>query len=224
MGFDDATPDEIDVIAQTTEKYLSFTLKKKDAVPLRFIDSFQFMASGLAKLIHNNRTDPNAVHTSMNELPEIVRETKGMFPYDWFDSFEKLNHPSLPTKEQFFSRLQNKAIDEVDYEEARRVWNETECHIFKDYHDMYLKADVFGLSDVFESFRNLSLKVYGLDPCYYFGAPGLAWDSMLKLTGVKLERLTDQDMYMFFEKGKRGGMSVISHRYSFPIQHRRRLG
>jgi hypothetical protein len=54
--------------------------------------------------------------------------------------------------------------------------------------------DVYGLCDVFESFRNLSLKTYGLDPCYYYGAPGLTWDAMLKHTNVELEALSDQDM------------------------------
>jgi hypothetical protein len=87
----DAEPDDIDCIANTSEKYLSFTLKKQGTVPLRFIDSVQFMASSLQELISNNRSDPNAVHTAMDTLPQIVRESKGIFAYDWFDSFEKLN-------------------------------------------------------------------------------------------------------------------------------------
>ena len=66
---------------------------------------------------------------------------------------------------------------------------------------MYLKTDV-------------CLKDYGLDPCYYFSSPGLAWDAMLKMTGIKLEKINDIDMYLFLEKGMREGISYISKRYS----------
>ena len=49
-----------------------------------------------------------------------------------------------------------------------------------DYHDHYLKKDVLLLADVFEKFIDTCLKYYGLDPCHYFSAPGLSWDTMLK--------------------------------------------
>lgn len=37
---------------------------------------------------------------------------------------------------------------------------------------------------------------------------------MLKMTGVKLELLTDADTHLFFEEGIRGGVSTITNRYS----------
>ena len=58
------------------------------------------------------------------------------------------------------------------------------------------------------------LKFYGLDPCYYFSSPGLIWDAMLKMTGVKLEKISDIDKYLFIEKGLRGGISYIAKRYA----------
>ena len=73
----------------------------------------------------------------------------------------------------------------------------------KDYHDLYLKCDVLLLADVFEKFRNNSLKNYGLCPSHYLSALALSWDTMLK-----------PDMYVFFEKGARDGISYISNRYS----------
>ena len=82
-----------------------------------------------------------------------------------------------------------------------------------DYHDHYLKKDVLLLADVFEKFIDTCLKYYELDPCHYFSAPGLSWDAMLKMTGVKLEKISDIDQYLFIEKGLRGGIFYIAKRY-----------
>ena len=79
-----------------------------------------------------------------------------------------------------------------------------------DYQDHYLKKDVLFLADFFEKFISTCLKYYELDPCHYFSAPGLSWDAMLKMTGVKLEKVSDIDQYLFIEKGTRGGVSYIA--------------
>ena len=76
-----------------------------------------------------------------------------------------------------------------------------------DYHDHYLKKDVLLLADVFEKFTSQSLKFYKLDPSHYFSSPGLIWDVMLKMTGIKLELIPDIDKHSFIEKGLRGGIS-----------------
>lgn len=70
------------------------------------------------------------------------------------------------------------------------------------------------LADVFESFIDVCHKKYKLDPSHYITAPSLSHDAMLKMTGVKLELLTDEDMYLFFEEGIRGGVSTITNRYA----------
>ena len=84
---------------------------------------------------------------------------------------------------------------------------------FKDYHNLYNETDVLLLADVFESFRNICIRNYKLDPAHYYTAPDLAWDACLKMTGVKLELLSDIDMLLIVEKGIRGGVSMISNRY-----------
>ena len=70
------------------------------------------------------------------------------------------------------------------------------------------------MADVFETFIATCLKFYGLDPCHYFSSPGLSWDAMLKVTSVKLEKISDIDKYLFIEKGLRGGISYIAKRYA----------
>ena len=70
-----------------------------------------------------------------------------------------------------------------------------------DYHDHYFKKDVLLSVDVFEKFIATCLKFYRLAPCHYFSSPGLSWDAMLKMTGVKLEKIPGIDKYLFIEKG-----------------------
>ena len=83
----------------------------------------------------------------------------------------------------------------------------------KDYHDLYLRCDVLLLADVFEKFRDNSLKNYGLCPSHYLSAPGLSWDAVLEMTKAKFELIIDPGMYIFFEKVKIGKI-YISNRYS----------
>ena len=61
-------------------------------------------------------------------------------------------------------------------------------------------------------FIDTCLKLCKLNPCHYFSSPRLSWDAMLKITGVKLENVSDFDMYLFIEKGLRGGISYIAKR------------
>ena len=70
------------------------------------------------------------------------------------------------------------------------------------------------LADVFYKFIDTCLKLYRLDPCHYFSSPGLSWDAMLKMTSVKLEKISDIGKYLFIEKGLRGGISYIAKRYA----------
>ena len=82
-----------------------------------------------------------------------------------------------------------------------------------DYDDHYLKKDVLFSAGVFEKFNGMCLKYHGLDHCHYFSSPGLSWDGMLKMTGVKLEEISDIDKYLFIEKRLSGGISYIAKRY-----------
>ena len=83
-----------------------------------------------------------------------------------------------------------------------------------DYHDLYVQTDTLLLADVYENFRNKCLEIYGLDPWYFYSAPGLAWHACLKNTGVKLKLLTDIDVLLMIENSIRGGMCQAIHRYA----------
>ena len=66
----------------------------------------------------------------------------------------------------------------------------------------------------FENFRNICTNHYGLDPAWYYSAPGLAWDAALIITKVQLKLLNDPDMLLMIESGIRRGIATISHRHA----------
>ena len=217
------TEGEIDCIPNNEEKYISFTKKiivdtftnkegeeievKRD---LRFIDSFKFLSTGLDKLVANLTDYPEISKFFQGPQLQLLLR-KGVYPYDHVNSLEKLQETSLPSKEAFYSKLNEEEILDEDYQHAQNVWTTFEMKTMREYHDLYLKSDVLLLADVFENFRKVSLQNYELDPCWYYTAPGLSYDAMLKTTGVTLELLTDINMAQMIEKGIRGGVSMISN-------------
>ena len=219
---------ELNCIPSTEEKYISFSKKIKvdeyksrktgEMVALnfeiRFIDSFKFLQTSLANLVGNLQPDDffNTKEIMKEHVDLLIR--KGVYPYDYVSSLERLSEAQLPPKDQFYSKLNDENISDEDYTHAINVWNTFKCQTIKDYHDLYLKSDVLLLADVFENFRKTCLKHYKLDPAHYYTSPGLAWDACLKETGQQLELLCDYDMLMMFERGIRGGMTHIAKRYS----------
>ena len=200
----------INAIPNNMEKYMAFMLGNH----LTFIDSFQFMSSSLEKLV-SNLPKETLKYTSQrfkgDKFDLMIR--KGVYPYDYMDSFKKFEDTVLPTKDQFYSLLNDEHISDEDYQHAKNVWKMFSMKNMGEYHDLYLQSDILLLADVFENFRKTCLEYYKLDPCHYFTSPGLSWDAMLKMTDIKLELMTDIDMFQFIEKGLRGGISYIANRY-----------
>ena len=122
------------------------------------------------------------------------------------NSFKRFKEDKLPDKDCFFNSLKDCGITDEEYFIACNVWKVFNIKNLGEYHDLYLKTDVLLLCDIFKSFIDVCLKDYGLDLCHYFSSPGLAWDAMLKMTGIKIEKINDIDMYLFLEKGMRGGV------------------
>ncbi|KAK3105269.1 hypothetical protein FSP39_021352 [Pinctada imbricata] len=205
---------EIKCIPQNMNKYVSTSLGD-----LRFIDSYQFMSSSLETLIENLAAEglSNFVHFQKTFKDENIVNLllrKNVYCYDYFDKFEKFNECELPPKEAFFNRLKKEHISEQDYAHVHEVWATLKMQTLGDLHDNYVLTDVLLLCDVFEKFRDMTMNFYGLDACHYYTAPGLAWDAALKMTNIRLDLLTDPLMYNFFEAGLRGGVSMISKKFS----------
>ena len=130
------------------------------------------------------------------------------------DSWERFDDASLRNKDDFYSNLNIKYLTDVNYCHAKRVFKDFNNKNLGDYHDLYVHIDTLLLSDIFENFRSMCIEIYKLDPAYFLSAPGLAWSICLRMTGVKLELLTDIDMLLMIEKGIRGGICHAIHRHA----------
>ena len=107
----------------------------------------------------------------VNKFVLLLR--KGVYPYEYMDSWERFNETSLPDNKYFYSELNLEDITDKDYLHAQKVFEEF-CTDIGDYHDLYVQCDTLLLADVFEKFRNTCIDIYGLDPSYLLSAPRLA--------------------------------------------------
>ena len=214
----------INCIPKTDEKYISFSkntvmetftnaygkeIEKK--LEIRFLDSLKFTLKSLDGLVKG--LGPDQFKTLEMGTNKLLKK-KGVFPYEYTTGFDKLEVNEVPSKKDFYSKLNDAGLSDEQYEHAQNVWTEFRCKTMRDYHDLYLKTDVLLLADVMENYRDVCIKNYGLDPLWYYMAPGLLWDAVLKISEMKLELLTNPDMYLMVEAVIRGGNSTITKRYA----------
>ena len=126
----------------------------------------------------------------LNKFILLLR--KGVYPWiiQYMNSLERFNETSLPNKEAFYSNLNTEDVTDVDCKHGKIVFKNLINKTLGDYNDLYVQSDTLLLADVFENFRNVCIKVYELDPAHFLSAPGLARQTCLKKTEVKLELLT----------------------------------
>ena len=139
----------INAVTNNMEKNMAFVLGNH----LKFIDSFQFMSSSLDKLV-SNLPKHDLIYTSKvfkGKRLDLMSQ-KGVYPYNFMDSFEKFNQTELPTKEQFYSILNDQHITDDEYGHAKKVWKTFTIKTMGEYHDLYLVSDMLLLTNVIENF------------------------------------------------------------------------
>ena len=186
---------QLGCVANNSERFVTFSTGS-----IQFIDSFQFMPSSLENLVKNLSADgPMKFKNLCKAFPDQydILLRKGVFPYDYFDDASRLLEEQLPTKNCFFSALNQEHITDEDYDHACKVWKEFKCQTFRDYHDLYMTSDVLQLADVFENFRDMAVSTYRLDPAHYCTAPALSWDSMLRYVYCLLKICCTVNIYYF---------------------------
>ena len=160
------------------------------------------MNSSLDKLVRNLTDDDFKYLTEEFGFKNIEPlKQKDAYPCEYMDSFKRFGE-KLTDRECFYSSIKIKDVAPHDngkkldghlsdehYLTCKKFWNEFKMENMGDYHDHYLKKDVLLLADVFEKFIDTCLEFYALDSCHYFSSPGLSWDPVLKMTGMRLEKL-----------------------------------
>ena len=212
-------PGRINLIPKNKEKYISFTkfvpLDYQNVAQLKFIDSFNFLSSSLDNLVKTlDSADFVNLKSFFKDSSFDLVCKKGVYCYDYIDSWERYNETQLPDQSNFFNILTSEYISNEDYNHALTVWDTFKMSTLGDYTDFYLKCDVLLLCDVFEKFRDMSLRYYDLDPCHYISSPSLSWDAMLLYTKIELDLVSDLETYQMLEKGIRGGLVQCSLRYA----------
>ena len=124
---------KIDAIPDNVEKYMAFMPGNH----LNFIDSFQFMSSSLDELVSNlpeelfKYTSEEFTGDKLSLMSQTV-----VYPYDYIDSFEKFDQTELPTKELFYSVLNDRHITNEEYNFASKVWKTFDIKTVGEYHDL----------------------------------------------------------------------------------------
>ena len=156
----------VKVLTKTDENYISI-----DMGYVKALDMFRFFHPLSLDAI--SKTLSNEECITLNKYG--LERRKGIFPYEWFDSIDKLHETALalPPKEAFYSKLKQSDITDKEYKQAIDCWKDTKCETIKDYMMLYLKTDVLLSVDVFEKFRAMCLEYYEIDPCYTYSTTGL---------------------------------------------------
>ena len=128
-------------------------------------------------------------NNDLNKFTLLLR--KGIYPYEYMDSWERFKEESLPDEEFFYSELNKEHITDEDRAHAQKVRDTFKVKNVSEYHDLYVQSDTLLLSDVFENFRGKCIGIYELDPANFLSAPGLAWQACLKKTRIIRTRIVN---------------------------------
>ena len=105
-------------------------------------------------------------NNDLNKFVLLLR--KGVYPYEYADTWERFSEISLPSKKDFYSNLNMEDISDIEYRHASNVYKVFKLENLGDYHDLYVKSDTLLLVDVFNNFRDMCLKEYELDPLTFY--------------------------------------------------------
>ena len=141
-------------------------------------------------------------------------EWKGVFCYDYLDSFRRLDELALPPREASFNKLGGVECAQADYAHAQHVWENFHCQSLKEYIALYLMSDICLLTDVFQAFRNNSLDEYQQDPAYFVSSLQLSRNTLLKHIDLPIPLITDPEINRMIQPNIRGSLCHASVRYA----------
>jgi hypothetical protein len=183
------------------------------------------MPSSLSKLVSNLTKEDMEVANKLSAIKGIeddsdltqgytfkkkvrILSRKNVFPYIWFDSYDKMSATSLSERKYFQS--------DDDYDYACKAWKVLGCKTFEDYHDKYLLSDVILLAACFHAFRINIYNMHTIDPAYFLGLPGLSWSIAIKEIpkDKAIELLEKPEHFIIFQNSLQGGICQVFQKYA----------
>ena len=189
-------------IPKTKEKYT--TIQYIDnTINVKFIDSYAFLQGSLDSL---SKRLKNRKYYKGNDI-------KMTFPYEYIDSYDKLNEPELPSDEaKWYSSIKKCSPSRDEIEASIKYFKDKNFTSIYDYATEYMMTDVFLLLEIIYDFKTTSFNTYGIDPLHYYTLPGYAWDVTLNVIDVNLCLLKDEKIIDILLENIRGGISSVSRR------------
>ena len=186
-----------------------FTIKKNNSylaiavTDMKFLDISNYLAAGCSY--------SKFLKAYGCEIP------KGIFPYEWFDSEEKLSQNHLPESQEFYSRLSNDnpIKTESEYQALLTIWRDEHMETFKDYLIYYNNLDTAPFAIALQNFIDI-YKNEGIDIFKdYITLPGVARRMLYESSksNFSLINHNNRDLYYIIKKNIIGGPSIIFSRY-----------
>ena len=211
--------DKIDKMEICKNENKIYSLTYSDIV---FLDSNNIIQGSLQNHAENHLKSGNSIPVTESLLSvypqnvsKIVSETGGKqsLPYEYLTSYDVLEEKNIPPKSAFYSKLTQTGVSDTDYDNICEIWREMKCDNLLQYSEMYLRADVGLLADIYLSFRKEILENFQLDTAYFLTNTSLSLTAFLKSTGVKLGHISSGEIYQLLSRSIRGGLCVCNTRY-----------
>ena len=198
----------IGVIPRNNEEYMSVNYGC-----IKFLDSMRFQQASLEKLTESLK-DIDYIHLKKH-FPDHWKllKNKLAYPYEFYKKLEDYEKPIEELleagKEAYFSKTKNEIPDQDEIERTNKIIKLFNIKNGRQLTELYCKADIILLSDIFEKFIDVSKTEFAVNPLYHISLPGTTWSNGLKYSKLELELIKNVDLFQMFESGIRGGISGI---------------
>ena len=197
---------ENDIIAKSSENYISVKIGC-----LKFLDSYRFLDASLDKLSTTLKSFPSL---DANGMEDDLFKRKLAYPYEKGETIESFYKPLKLGRDDYLSTLKQSYPDFEEILRTQAINIKNKITNFKELTMLYLKNDVLLLTDILQNYIDTCKKAYGNNPLYSYSTPSFTWKAGLKMTGVKLDYITDDKLRLILENNMRGGpSSCMGSRY-----------
>ena len=197
---------ENDIIAKSSEIYICVKIGCS-----KFLDSYRFLDASLDKLPLTLTSFPSL---DKNGMEDDLFKRKLAYPYEKGKTIESYYKPLKLGREDYFSTLKQLYPDFEEIIRTQAIIVKNRITNLKELTMLYLKNDVLFLTDIFQNYIDTCKKAYGINPLYSYSTPSFTWKAGLKMTGVTLDYITDDELRLLLENNMRGGPSAcMGNRY-----------